>query len=116
MTRDQVDARRTSRHKVDMGVPVVDAMSNRGLGFIRDLSAGGLQLVASRPLVDAALYQVLFELESGDGLVAIEAGVQAVNQRREGGDVVAGMRFIHLDAGNSRRLNAWLAAHDAASR
>lgn len=116
MNRDPADARRASRHHVGAGVPVVDAMSNRALGFIRDLSEGGLQLLATRPLVDDALYQVLFELEGGDGLVAIEAGVQAVNQRSEGEEIVAGMRFIHMDAGNSRRLNAWLASRASPKR
>jgi hypothetical protein len=113
---DPADARRASRHRTDAGMPVVDAMSNRAVGFLRDVSEGGLQLVATRPLVDDALYQVLFELQGRDGLVTIEAGVQLVNHRQEGDDIVAGMRFIHLDAGNSRRLKAWLASDGAPSR
>lgn len=109
------DARRSPRHHVDIVVPVVNAMSNRAMGFTRDLSAGGMQLAVATPLVDDALYQVEMEL-GGAGGPQVEAGVQVLSQRRDGNQVLVGMRFIHLDAANARRLSTWLAARDALSR
>lgn len=107
------DARRTSRHEPASPVPVIDAMSNDLLGFVMDLSAGGMKLMAGDPLVDNALYQVQFELDLDKvGRAPIEAGVQVVSQRRssDSGSVV-GLRFIHLQGPQARQLGQWLQSH-----
>lgn len=57
-------------------------MFDRVLGFVQDLSAGGMKLLASAPLVDAALYQMHFTLDlPNEGRIPLEAGVQVVSQR-----------------------------------
>lgn len=108
------EARRSTRHAPDSPTPVVDAMGDRVLGFAMDLSAGGMKLLASIPLVDAALYQVHFALDlPNEGRVPLEAGVQVVNQRPTGEGTVAGLRFIHLQGTHSQRLARWLRARSA---
>ncbi len=103
------DARRTSRHAPRSPVAVVDAMSGDLLGFVMDLSAGGLKLMAVEPLVDEALYQVQFELQMGDARhVSIEAGMQVVGQRPGDGGSIVGLRFIHLQGPQAQQLGAWL--------
>lgn len=108
------EARRSTRHAPESTTPVVDAMGERVLGFVLDLSAGGMKLLASIPLVDAALYQVHFALDlPNEGRVPLEAGVQVVNQRRIAEGQVAGLRFIHLQGAHSQRLARWLRARSA---
>jgi len=103
------EARRSPRHRLEIVVPVVNAMTNRAMGFTRDISAGGMQLASAEPLVDDALYQVLMELD-GAGRPPVEAGVQVITQRRDGDQVLVGMRFIHLAPAHAGRLSTWLAA------
>ena len=104
------EARRAPRRRVDVLVPVVNAMTQRAMGLSRDISMGGMQLQSADPLVDDALYQVQVELQRNDGArVPIEGGLQVVRQYRgEDGGILVGMRFIHLDGANSGRLATWL--------
>jgi c-di-GMP-binding flagellar brake protein YcgR len=108
------EARRSSRHAPESPTPVVDAMFDRVLGFALDLSAGGMKLLASAPLVDAALYQVHFTLDlPNEGRIPLEAGVQVVSQRNTPEGQVAGLRFIHIQGAHSQRLSRWLRARSA---
>jgi c-di-GMP-binding flagellar brake protein YcgR len=104
------DARRTSRHAPATPMAVVDAMSSDLMGFVMDLSGGGMKLMAGVPLVDDALYQVQFELALDEAHRApIEAGMQVVSQRRnDDGSAVVGLRFIHLPGSHARQLAQWL--------
>lgn len=109
MNNPSQEARRTSRHVPPTPTPVVDAMSGNVLGFVMDVSAGGMKLMAGEPLVDHGLYQVQFDLGLGDSRAAIEAGIQVISQR-VGTDrsAVVGLRFIHLQAAQARKLGSWL--------
>lgn len=109
--------RRTPRRRVDVLIPVVNAMTQRALGLTRDISRGGMKVQAVDPLVDQALYQVQVELQFGDRRVSVEGGVQVVRQeRRPNGTILVGMRFIHLDATSRKRLDQWLASPDTHAR
>ena len=111
------DARRSTRHAPESPTPVVDAMGDQVLGFALDLSAGGMKLLASAPLVDAALYQVHFDLDlPGEGRVPLEAGVQVVSQRMDDRGNVAGLRFIHLQGPHAQRLARWLRSRGSDGR
>jgi hypothetical protein len=111
------EARRSTRHAPESPTPVVDAMGERVLGFALDLSAGGMKLLASAPLVDAALYQVHFALDlPGEGRVPLEAGMQVVSQHSTRAGDVAGLRFIHLQGAHSQRLSRWLRARGSDGR
>ena len=107
------DARRSTRIAPASPVAVVDAMSGDVLGFVGDLSAGGMKLLAGKPLVDDALYQVQFQLDLPQRHASIEAGVQVVGQQKspDGGSVV-GMRFIHLQRLKAQSLQKWLQSRD----
>lgn len=104
------EARRSVRVVPRVPTPAVDVMWDRVLGFVQDISSGGLKLLASRPLVQDGLYQVQLPLELGGAHAEmIEAGVQVVSQRStRDGDAVAGMRFIHLPKRDAQRLSRWL--------
>ncbi len=111
------EARRGTRHAPESPTPVVDAMTDKVLGLVVDLSAGGMKLLAASPLVDAALYQVHFALDvPGEGRIPLEAGMQVVNQRRAAEGDVAGLRFIHLQGAHAQRLGRWLRARGADGR
>jgi hypothetical protein len=111
------EARRSTRHAPESPTPVVDAMGDRVLGFVMDLSAGGMKLLASAPLVDSALYQVHFALDlPGEGRLPLEAGMQVVNQRRSAEGNVVGLRFIHMQGAQSQRLGRWLRARGSDGR
>ena len=116
------EARRSLRLVPATPVPVVDVMWDRVIGFVQDVSAGGLKLIANHGLVDNGLYQVQFDLgepgplEPGTHVHAIEAGVQVVNQRHgPGGGTVAGLRFVHLPKERAQVLMRWIRAHQAAA-
>ena len=109
MSASGSDARRSLRVKPRTPVPLVDVMWDRVLGFVLDLSAGGMKVLASRELADEGLYQVQFDLDTeASERERIEAGVQVVSQSPGAGGMVAGMRFIHLPKVDSRALAQWL--------
>ena len=106
-----VGGRRAPRTRIDVLVPVVNAMTRRAMGFTRDISRGGMKVQVVEPLVDHALYQVQMELQVGDRRLPVEAGVQVVRQQRQpNGAILVGMRFVHLDAANKEHLGTWLVA------
>jgi c-di-GMP-binding flagellar brake protein YcgR len=109
------EARRSSRHAPRTPVAVVDAMSSDLIGFVVDLSAGGMKLMAGKPLVDDALYQVQFELDmDASHRARIEAGTQVVSQHRNSdGSATVGLRFIHLQGPQGRQLGEWLHSRTA---
>jgi len=91
-------------------------MWDKALGFVQDLSSGGIRLLADAPLVDGGLYQLQWPLETGARQPRmLEAGVQVVSQHRVGGGTLAGMRFIHLPEADARVLAQWLEARAGAA-
>ena len=112
-----IEARRSKRVTPTASTPAVDVMWDRVLGFVQDISSGGLKLLAHRPLVHDGLYQLQLPLQLGATQPEmIEAGVQVVSQHNgpEGG-TLAGMRFIHLPKAHAQALNRWLAAQGASN-
>lgn len=108
-------ARKAQRFAPQTPMPVVDAMSADLIGFVMDLSAGGMKLMAGKPLVDDALYQVQFELHPDKvEREPIEAGVQVVSQRKNAdGSAVVGLRFIHVPGLQAIQIGKWLQARMA---
>lgn len=109
------EARRSHRIAPRTPTPAVDVMWDRVLGFVQDISSGGMRLLANRPLVDEGLYQVQVALDFGGRQPQmIEAGVQVVSQREAAeGACIAGVRFIHLPAAHAQTLARWLAPPEA---
>jgi hypothetical protein len=104
------EARRSLRVAPRTPTPALDVMWDRVLGFVQDLSSGGLKLLSHDTLVDEGLYQLQLPLDlGGTQPEMIEAGVQVVSQRRGAdGGTVAGLRFIHLPKTHAQALSRWL--------
>ncbi len=105
--------RRARRRKAADTILVVDAMTERVVGRIGNLSETGMLLMAGAPLADDALYQFRFSLPSDDGsesTVEVGAHLLWVDQASAPGQAWAGFRFIGLTEHQAGPLRAWIDA------
>ncbi|MCA0395464.1 MAG: PilZ domain-containing protein [Proteobacteria bacterium] len=104
--------RRAKRRKASDTILVTDAMTERVVGRLGNLSESGLLLMASETLVDDALYQLRFSLEDGGGAQPIEVGAHLLWLDRASAPAVvwAGFRFIAVVEDHARRLRNWVDA------
>ncbi|HEY4531461.1 MAG TPA: PilZ domain-containing protein [Luteimonas sp.] len=105
--------RRARRRKAADTILVVDAMTERVVGRIGNLSETGMLLMAGAPLVDDALYQFRFNLPSAEGSeTSVEVGAHLlwVDQASAPGQAWAGFRFIGLTRQQAIPLRAWIDA------
>ena len=105
--------RRARRRKASDTILVVDAMNERVVGRIGNLSMTGMLLMAGVPLVDDALYQFRFSLPTADGgeaTVEIGAHLLWVDQASAPGQAWAGFRFIGLTELQAVPLRRWIDA------
>lgn len=103
--------RRAKRRQVSEAIQVMDTMTDTLVGRLSNLSETGLQLIASVPLVDDALYQLRFKLSGIEERSAvIEAGVHLLWQDTASapGQTWTGFRFIHLPDHQLQQLRRWL--------
>jgi len=104
--------RRARRRKAPGTILVVDAMTERVVGRVGNLSESGMLLMAGAPLVDDALYQFRFSLPLGDGETTVEVGAHLLwqDQASAPGQAWAGFRFIGVNAEQATLLRAWIDA------
>lgn len=105
--------RRAKRRKVDERVEVTDAMTERVVGHLSDLSETGMLLIANQPMTSDALYQLRFRLVDGNRHErVIEVGVHELwsDQAAAPGQVWTGFRFIDLSPTDLLFLRGWVAA------
>ncbi len=105
--------RRAKRRKVDERVEVMDAMTERVVGHLSDLSETGLLLIANQPMTSDALYQLRFRLvDSSRHERMIEVGAHELwsDQAAAPGQVWTGFRFIDLAPTDQLFLRSWVAA------
>lgn len=105
--------RRARRRKAPGTILVMDAMSERVVGRIGNLSMSGMLLMASVPLVDDSLYQFRFSLPlEGGSESMIEIGVHLLWMDRASapGQAWAGLRFIGMTEAQAGPLRAWIDA------
>jgi hypothetical protein len=104
--------RRARRRKASDTIPVTDAMTERVIGRIGNLSQTGLLLIASEQLVDDALYQLQFALPHADGPLAVEVGAHLLwmDHASARSQLWAGFRFIALGGEQAQRLRSWIEA------
>ncbi len=110
------ESRRGRRREPGDIIPVVDAMTDRTVGKLGNLSETGMLLVASVPLVEDALYQFRFNLGgSRDPAAVIEVGAHLLWQDHTSvpGQTWTGFRFITLLDDQLGQLRQWLRAPDA---
>lgn len=105
--------RRARRRKAPGTILVVDAMTERVVGRVGNLSETGMLLMAGAPLVDDALYQFRFSLPDASGeetTVEVGAHLLWMDQASAPGQVWAGFRFIGLTEYQAIPLRAWIDA------
>ena len=105
--------RRARRRKAVDTILVSDAMTERVVGRIGNISETGMLLTASEPLCEDALYQFRFQLPDMRGVEsAVEVGAHLlwVDHANAPGQAWAGFRFIGLNPANTARLRAWIDA------
>lgn len=106
---------RSRRHKprrdVEGRIEVTDCMTGQTIGRVGNLSESGMLLLVDAPLRAEALYQLQFDLASvapGNDPVRVGAQVLWLDSSDGQGRTWAGLHFIHLPAGQRRRLQAWI--------
>lgn len=110
------ESRRMPRCAVSGRMEVVDTMTDELVGQPRNMSVGGMLLMASKRLVEDALYQFRFTLPDGDGR-SIEVGAHVLWRD----DVSApnhswvGVRFLGLSPEATRLLREWVGQDPDAS-
>lgn len=104
--------RRARRRKAAGTILVMDAMTERVVGRIGNLSQSGMLLMAGTPLVDDALYQFSFSLPLDAGETTVEIGAHLLwqDQASAPGQAWAGFRFIGVSAEQATPLRAWIDA------
>ncbi|MBB1473680.1 MULTISPECIES: PilZ domain-containing protein [unclassified Luteimonas] len=105
--------RRAKRRKAPDTILVMDAMTERVVGRIGNLSETGMLLLANEALVDDALYQFRFALPTPEGADAsVEVGAHLLwrDQASAPGQAWTGFRFIGMSEPQVGRLRAWIEA------
>ena len=104
------ERRQSERVAVQAAISIHTEDGNPVEGILLDLSTGGIDVLAAKPLPSTAVVRVCFELP--DGGVSIEAQAE-VAWSSENGQV--GLRFLDMDAKMREHLAEWLAArsHDS---
>lgn len=104
--------RRAARKNISDLIPVENAINEKMLGRIGNLSLNGLMLICSERLHTDAIYQIRFALPDGhDGeAMPMEVGVheQWTEQTIGPGQFWSGMRIIDISAEDEARLTQWL--------
>lgn len=106
------DHRRAQRKRVNFTAVVTDVISGKPMGFLGNLSAGGMLLICQQPPRAEALYQVQLPLHGlGAQPQHIEVGVQAQwhDPGSTPGQVWAGFRIIAIAKDDAATLDRWLA-------
>ena len=110
-----IESRRKPRRTVPDMVEVIDTMTGEVVGYVGNVSVGGMLLIANRSLRADALFQFRFALPDEAGVaVPLETGVHVLWEDDSGapGQKWIGLRFIGLPPDDARRLRHWT-QHDA---
>ena len=110
-----IDKRRLPRKRPEVALPVSDAMTGEIIGRLGDVSMDGMLLIAHRPIVSDALYQLQFDLQVLDRrLPRVEIGVHETwcEETTVPGQSWVGFRFIDIAPETERALQDWLGEYD----
>lgn len=104
------ERRQSFRVAVQAAVSIRIDESNTVEGILLDLSTGGMDVLAAKPLPSAAMARVSFELP--DGGAGIEGDAEVAWSTANG---QTGLRFLDMDPKMRDEMGEWLAAraHDA---
>jgi hypothetical protein len=105
--------RRARRRKAADTILVTDAMTERVVGHVGNLSESGMLLIANESLVDDALYQLQFTLPDDKGhpeTVTVGAHLLWMDRASAPGQAWIGLRFIAVAAPSLASLQRWISA------
>ena len=110
-----IEHRRSPRKPPGVIIQVTNTLTGEVVGRLGNISAEGMMLVASRPVVEDALYQLQFNLPDEHGrLHPIEVGVH--EQWSEAANVPGqhwvGFRIIDIAPADGAVLRDWLNGSD----
>jgi hypothetical protein len=110
-----IEHRRSPRKPPGVIIQVTNTMTGDIIGRLGNVSAEGMMLVANRPVVEDALYQLSFHLPDEHGrLHPIEVGVheQWTEEANVPGQQWVGFRIIDIAPGDTAVLREWLSGYD----
>lgn len=105
-----IESRRQARRTVPGMMEVYDTVTEEPVGYVGNVSVGGMLLIAHRTLVDDGLYQFRFALPDDVGEtqpLEVGAHVLWVDDASAPGQSWAGLRFLGLSPEATRRLRLW---------
>ena len=105
-----IELRRTPRKRANFTSAVTDTLNGQLLGYLGNLSAGGLMLISAQPPCSEAIYQLGFDLPGSEPAVTLELGVQAqwYAAAATPGQYWAGYRIIAISDEHQAALERWL--------
>lgn len=106
----QLEQRRAPRKHAASSPLVVDTIGARPLGYLCNVSASGVLLLASEPPRREAVFQIRLPLAGGADAAAIEIGLQEQWQQPASspGQVWVGYRIISIAPEDTMVLARWL--------
>jgi len=104
------ERRKSSRVAVQAAVSIRTDDSNTVEGIMLDLSTGGMDVLAAKPLPAATMVRIFFELPDGGAGIEGEAEVAWSSANGQ-----TGLRFLDMDVKIREQMAEWLASrsHDA---
>ena len=110
------EARRAQRRNAREPMAVLDALVERTIGRVGNISETGMLLVAHAPLVEDAIYQLRFDLVDASGrAIPLEVGAHLlwIGTANTPGQSWAGLRFLTIGESQQTALRSWIGiGHD----
>src|ERR1700688_1212942 len=100
------ERRQSARVAAQAPVSMQTDSSDRIEAILLDLSIGGMDVLAAKPLSVAALVHISFELPDGGAAIVADAEVAWSTPNGQ-----TGLRFLDLEIKMREAMSAWLAAH-----
>ncbi len=107
------ESRRMPRRTVAGLIDVVDTLAEESIGYLGNLSVGGMLLIARAPLVEDALYQLRFTLPDSERGIEVGAHVLWRDDASAPGQSWVGLRFLGLSPDATRQLREWIGRGNA---
>jgi len=98
------ERRQSSRVSVQAAVSIRVDESNTMEGILLDLSTGGMDVLAAKPLATATMVHLSFQLPDGGDVIETDAEVAWCSTNGQ-----TGMRFVDMDAKVRADMSVWLA-------
>ena len=112
-----IESRRKPRRTVPDMVEVVDTMTGEVVGYVGNVSVGGMLLIASVPLVEDALYQLRFHLGARGMGAPVNVGVHLLwsVDANTPGQSWCGFRFLTISDDQRGHIRDWVRAGEEAA-